>query len=360
MTNENPYFGTVKSLNKELMLQISDGMKTHKPAVNQMMFAPGKYMRSDNMPVDNTIKELEEQIALATQNKDLSRKAQLEGLLSRTESVSDLTELLYERFNQNKNTMSFWFPSLKEVIKKQDFFKVPETKCLTLPLELSQFIRHEYMNVNQISKDKFNQLLIDYFELDLTKEYFIKTGVFSSKFEFANAHCDDPAVIGDYFIVINNYAMLVGAGRSNDLVVREWIPDPENRPTIYNGMPLRTEFRAFVNFDTNENYGVVEYWHPVVMKNVLRRQGESIPKINEYYETYKEFEDVLHEDFNNNVGLVTRNLNKIIKEMKGLTGEWSIDVMKSGDDFYIIDMALMSESALTELLDSKGLVDMQY
>lgn len=360
MSNENPYYGTVKSLNKELMLKVVDGLESHKPAKTQMMFAPGQYMRSDGIPVDETIMSLEDKINEAKESEDFTNALKMSNLLSRIESVSDLTPMLYERFNMNLNSMGNWFPQLKKAADVIPFFKVPDTKIMRLPLELSQFIRHEYMNVNEISKKAFNELLIDFFDLDLDKEYFIKTGVFSSKFEFANAHCDDPAVIGDYFIVINNFAMEVGAGRSNDIVVREWIPDPENRPTIYNGMPLRTEFRAFVNFDTKEVYGVVEYWHPVVMRNVLRRQGARIPKINEYYETYKAFEDTLHSDFNENVGKVTKNISKLINEIEGLTGEWSIDVMKSGDDFYLIDMALMSESALTELLDTTGLVNMNY
>ena len=46
-------------------------------------------------------------------------------------------------------------------------------------------------------------------------------------------------------------------------------------------------------------------------------------------------------------------LNKEIKKLIpniDLKGRYSLDIMKSGDDFYLIDMALMSESALSELL----------
>lgn len=354
MNNENPYYPTVKSLNKDLMNLINN---ENLPSKETMMFTPTAYMRSDSMPVDETITQIEAQIASMESVGDTRGAAQAKALLSRLESVSDLTENLYDRFNKNLNSISNWFPQLSQAVKANSFFKVPETKIVTLPLPLSQFMRHEYVNVNQISKDAFNEILIKLFDLDLTKEYFIKTGVFSSKFEFANAHCDDPAVIGDYFIVINNFAMEVGAGRSNDVVVREWIPDPENRPTIYNGMPLRTEFRAFVDFDDKSVLGVVEYWHPVVMKNVLRHQGERVPRIHEYYETYSKFEDILHEDFNKYVGTVRKELTTLIKDFKGLSGRYSIDVMKSGEDFYIIDMALMEESALTELLDS-GLSDL--
>lgn len=64
--------------------------------------------------------------------------------------------------------------------------------------------------------------------------------------------------------------MTVGTGHTVDLVVREYIEDVENNPTIYNGMPLRTEFRAFVDWDKNELIGVVPYWHPIVMKHALK------------------------------------------------------------------------------------------
>ena len=33
-----------------------------------------------------------------------------------------------------------------------------------------------------------------------------------------------------------------------------------------------------------------------------------------------------------------------------LSGQWSVDVMKDGDNYYIIDLALMNQSALIDLL----------
>ncbi len=45
--------------------------------------------------------------------------------------------------------------------------------------------------------------------------------------------------MGEYFQVINNFAMEVGAGMSVDIVAREYIEDVEENPTIYNGMPLQ-------------------------------------------------------------------------------------------------------------------------
>ncbi len=58
------------------------------------------------------------------------------------------------------------------------------------------------------------------------------------------------------------------AATTIDIVAREFIPN-DDLPTIYNGMPLRTEFRAFVNFTTGELYGTVPYWNSDYVEQVL-------------------------------------------------------------------------------------------
>ncbi|WP_010078307.1 hypothetical protein [Liquorilactobacillus mali] len=323
-----------------------------------VMFAPDKYMRTDGLPVDRSIADLEDVISKQT---DPNEKKNLDALLQRMESVSDLTENLYARFNQNPNTFSNWFPQLAQAHKLAEqngntFFKIPETKCFTLPMELSQFMRIEYQDTNDVSKNAFNKILLKNLDLDKNKHYFLKNGEFSAKFQFRNCHLipSEQKQVGEYFQVINNHAMSVGAGRTNDIVVREYIDEPENRPTIYDGMPLRTEFRCFIDCDTKDLIQTVPYWNPLVMKNVLQSQGLVDDRIYEWYETYKAFEPVLNQDFNDNVGRINNNVQSII-DVLSLKGCWSLDVMKSGNDFYLIDMAKMESSALTELINPKRL-----
>lgn len=92
------------------------------------------------------------------------------------------------------------------------------------------------------------------------EDYFIKTGTYSSKYEFRNAHIHNPKEInemGEYFLFLNhltcsmasplNNRCFYGANTTNEWVVREYIKDKENNPTIYNGLPLHTEYRVFVD-----------------------------------------------------------------------------------------------------------------
>ena len=44
---------------------------------------------------------------------------------------------------------------------------------------------------------------------------------------------------------------------------------------------------------------------------------------------------------------VKENLKRMLPEI-GLTGQWSMDIMQNGNDFYLIDMALAENSALKE------------
>lgn len=325
---------------------LSTFVKLFQAPITKRAIRPGFLARTDGFDVDKTIKELENQIALSNPNSREQRQAK--ALLSRLMSVSDLSPKLYQRFCDNPNSLANWIQAVTHALKSsQTSLKMPATKVLRLPIELAQFIRLEYQDTSQHDKDLFNDFIFNKFELEDDKTYFIKTGTFSSKFQFANAKCTEPREMGEYFQVINNFAMQVGAGQSVDLVVREYIEDVENNPTIYNGMPLRTEFRAFVDCDENKLIGVVPYWHPIVMKRALSA-GLS-DSIQQDYQTYLVHEDKLRHEYNTHLSHVRTQIKNILPNLD-LKGKYSIDIMKNGNDFYVIDLALMSESALTELL----------
>lgn len=300
---------------------------------------PGFIARTDGFDVDEIIEQVEKYVAVDPKQS---------GFLSRMLSVSDLSEKLYDRFTKNANSLYNWYPAVvKALAKSQTELKSPKTKALRLPIELAQFIRIEYQQTSKRDKDLFNNFIFNQFGLEDDKTYFIKTGTFSSKFQFANAKCAEPREMGEYFQVIKNFAMVVGAGHCVDLVVREYIEDVENNPTIYNGMPLRTEFRAFVDCDTNELIGVVPYWHPIVMKRALKNGLAA--SIQQDYQTYMQHEEKLNREYNEQLNRVKKEIQAILPNLE-LEGQYSIDIMKNGDDLYVIDLALMSESALTELL----------
>lgn len=311
--------------------------------------APGKIARTDGLNVDIMIKNLMKKETEFANEGRLAEAANVKALLSRIMSVSDLTPQLYQHFAESPNSMPNWLPELTEAIKLSGAdFELPKTTMVRLPIELAQFIRVEYQDTNKKDRDLFDKWVFDKLKLDENKTYFIKTGNFSSKFQFANAKCEEPLEMGQYFQVINNYAMTLGAGVSVDIVAREYIKDPEDNLTMYNGMPLRTEFRAFLDLDKKEVIGVTPYWNPVVVKGVLSA-GLS-PSAQSDYLNYLAMEDKLMRDYNDNIEYVTHNLQKLAANFEGLSGCYSLDIMKSSVDFYAIDMALMSESALKELL----------
>lgn len=337
LVNQNAAYPSKRELAK---IVSAFDIKPRKRAI-----VPGFLARTDGFNVDQHVAELE-----ANPDPKYSHH-----LLGRLLSVSDLTKKVYHRFAKNPNSLYNWFAPLETAVQKsKSELKIPATKTLRLPIELAQFIRLDYQDTSAQDKALFNDFIFEQFGLEDGKTYFIKTGTFSSKFQFANAKCAEPREMGEYFQVVNNFAMTVGAGQSIDLVVREYIEDVEDNPTIYNGMPLRTEFRAFVDCDAAELIGVVPYWHPIVMKRALHAAAENIipglgQTIQTDYQTYLAHEDKLTREFNSEIARVKREIVKILPSLN-LNGKYSIDVMKNGDDLYVIDLALMSESALADLL----------
>lgn len=107
------------------------------------------------------------------------------------------------------------------------------------------------------------------FRLDDAKDYFVKTGTYSSKFDFRNCHIHgekEVQELGEYLLYIHFQALqmadplskprIYGVSTTNEWVVREFIPDLENNPCIYHGLPLHTEYRVFADCDTKDVIGI--------------------------------------------------------------------------------------------------------
>lgn len=276
--------------------------------------------------------------------------------------ILDLDPFVYELLNHDPNTMSNWLFAIKEVVDQTNFFKIPRTRIIKVPLALLQSTRvYEYQELSPLSLEIINRYAQKVFELDLEKDYFIKTGTFSSKFDFRNAKVtkgQEVSELGSYLWYIQHQAnqmasplnnrVIYGVSSNNEWVVREFIDDKENNPTIYNGLPLHTEYRVFVDFDTEEVIGISPYWHPEVMKENFLDIGVSAPiQKNHDYINYINHEETLMKRYEENKSLVVSEVLKLLKDCK-LKGQWSIDVMQNGSDFWLIDMARASESALSD------------
>lgn len=276
--------------------------------------------------------------------------------------ILDLDPLVYELLNHDPNTMSNWLFAIKEVVDQTTFFKIPRTRIIKVPLALLQSTRvYEYQDLSPLSLEIINRYARKVFDLDTEKDYFIKTGTFSSKFDFRNAKVtkgQEVLELGSYLWYIQHQAnqmvsplnnkVIYGVSSNNEWVVREFIDDKENNPTIYNGLPLHTEYRVFVDFDKEEIIGISPYWHPEVMKENFLDIGVSAPiQKNHDYINYISHEETLMKRYEENKDLVVSEISKLLKDCK-LKGQWSIDIMQNGFDFWLIDMARASESALSE------------
>ena len=277
--------------------------------------------------------------------------------------IQDLDPITYQIIAKNKNSIGNWFPELTQAVKKQDFFKIPDTTIIRVPLPLLQLTKLDYMELTKTSLEIADRFCEKAFSLDRQKEYFIKTGVFSSKFDFRNAHiqgAEEVRTIGEYLLFIHfqassmahfdlngrNQPVIYGPGTTVEWVCREFIQDKEQNPCIYKGLPLHTEYRVFIDADKNDVIGIAPYWDPDTMKKRFGHESDkdSPHQVHDYI-IYMAHENILMKRFAENKDSVVQHIKDMLPDLN-LTGQWSLDVMQNGNDFYIIDMALAAESAL--------------
>lgn len=294
--------------------------------------------------------------------KDPQKKKRLYDMFRQGLDILDLDPITYEMLGMNPNAMGNWLPALVDGVQTQDFFKVPATRIIKVPMPILQLSRCvDYANLTPGTVDIIDRFCQQVFDLDEAKSYFIKTGTFSSKFDFRNAKvtgAKEVRELGEYLLYISSQAVaaasplttptIYGMSTTNEWVVREFIPDKEKNPCIYKGLPLHTEYRVFADFDAQKVIGMSPYWEPSVMKKRFAQGIES--KDLHYFHDYMVYhahEKTLMRRYNQNVDTVKQNVEKMLPAIP-LSGQWSIDVMQNGDDFYIIDMALAENSALVE------------
>ena len=277
--------------------------------------------------------------------------------------ILDLDPLTYDILGMNPNSMGYWFPALVDAAEGQNFFKLPATKILKVPLPILQLTRLEYASLTKTTMRIVDDYCMKAFRLDPFQQYFVKTGTYSSKFNFRNAYVHgekEVRELGEYLLFIQNQACIAagpltqpsiyGMSTTNEWVVREYIPDPEGNPCIYQGLPLRTEYRLFVDFDTDEVLGIAPYWDPDVMKERFGHRGDADSPHNIHdYEIFLMHEKVLMSRYKKTRNTVVEHMKKMLPQIN-LEGQWSVDIMQNGEDFYIIDMALAVNSALKECI----------
>lgn len=290
-------------------------------------------------------------------------KTKLYHLFRQGLDILDLDPVLYKMLGTNPNAMGYWLPNVLDAVLKNGFFKIPKTNIIKVPLPVLQIPRtKEFCDINKTTFRILDEYIYRLCNLDETKEYFVKTGTFSSKYNFRNAKvtgAKEVRELAEYLLYLSEQAVgmacplsspcIYGVSTTNEWVVREYIADKEKNPCIYNGMPLHTEYRVFVDFDTHEILGINPYWDPDIMKDRFENwRDKDTPTMKHDAIIFRMHEKTLMKRYKDNKDLVIAEIQKVINTPNGLTGQWSIDIMQNDNDFWLIDMALAEQSAMYE------------
>lgn len=303
---------------------------------------------------------------------DPKKKKMFYGQFRQGLDILDLDAVTYEIIGTNPNSIGNWLPQIGIAAVKEGFFKIPKTRVVKVPLSLLQMTRKEYATLTAATLDIVDEWARKAFDLKPDGDYFIKTGTYSSKFDFRNAHVttsQEIADLGQYLLFIHyqalcyahydlsgrNQPVIYGMSTTNEWAVREFIPSASNA-AIYHGMPLRTEYRIFVDFDTRQVIGKSPYWEPQTMKHRFEQMSDA-QEADQLHDSiiYRMAEPQLMETYHSNVEEVCRHVQGLLPDAAdaGLTGQWSIDIMQEEDDFYLIDMAVAETSAFYDCVPNK-------
>ncbi len=287
--------------------------------------------------------------------------------------ILDLDPVLYEMLGQNPTSIENWLPQVTKAVKESDCgLTIPDTTVICVPEPLLQLSRKEYGLLNQTTKDILNRYCMKAFSLDTSKDYFVKTGTYSSKFDFRNAHVlagHEVTELGEYLLYIQNSTVLAAGPLSQPSIygmsttrcwcVREYIAPKEGTPAIYRGMPLRTEFRLFIDTETGEIIGQSPYWRRDIMLHRFEMQ-EDKGKADMVHDSliYRMEEEHLTAGYDVNIDRACRCVSDLTKalrdaEIKLPARQWSVDLMLEDDTLYLIDMATAQMSALKDVCGDK-------
>lgn len=243
---------------------------------------------------------------------------------------------------KNPNNFSQWFSKLEEGRHAIEMagLKLPRSWWFDVP-EIVQ--RSWYAYDSGMKYEEFSKYITDFvnsisFVFDECSFVFNKNGTFSDKFDFNNC-ISTKHNVKEHLMNINYNALCVGARGTDEVVFREVIPfDWHITPTIYQGLPLRPEFRVFYDFDTNKVLYIHNYWdHDYCYENISRNVTDKI-----VWNAHHDYIDKMYGEHKKDV------VNKIDIAMLGvnMTGKWSIDVLlDEWDNYWLIDMAKAENSA---------------
>jgi hypothetical protein len=264
--------------------------------------------------------------------------------------IMDLDPMVYDTLTRSRTSMGYWLPRLAEADRLAGMpLALPRTVVARVPMPLLQLPRMGFDTLNEPTRAVLDEWASRVFDLDdAVGDRFVKTGTFSLKFDARACHVrhEDLNQVGERLAFIQSYACslagpltspsVVGMSTCADWVCREWIePDP-GTPTIYHGLPLRPEFRVFVDVSAGRVLGVHEYWDAGVMRPRFLEERD-LSDLHDQV-TFAAAEPSLHADYLSHRDEVSDRVSSLLPGLH-LDGQWSLDVMLSGGVLYAIDMA---------------------
>lgn len=253
----------------------------------------------------------------------------------------------YERMRKNPNNFSNWWKHLSAIPEDEMQLFLPKTKIFEVPENVAEaFYMDKPSDYDTIRK--WVESIMPQVQKTGFVPMFIKNGTFSDKYYFqANCLPPDPLRLAASIQRINYSALCVDAGGITELVIREAIPvDKDRVPCIYGGLPLRTEFRVFYDFDRHTVLYTENYWDwKTCSEAICRDATDRIIYSSQYGHILSTFERLKKKVEE----MAAHDLNSVT----GLTGVWSVDVLleeaevfvgETKELFWLIDMARGEQS----------------
>ena len=98
---------------------------------------------------------------------------------------------------------------------------------------------------------------------------------------------------------------------------------------------------------TREVIGMNPYWDVNYMQSFLEKRAAEDPTVFHDYIILEKHKDAMMERYEENKEAVRKNIQIFLDSQTQMTGQWSMDIMQNGDDFWFIDMADAANSALS-------------
>lgn len=262
-------------------------------------------------------------------------------------NVEDSFVDFYWRDAEDPNNFSKWYPKVK------DHFRTPKTKNFKIPISVANSLG----DFGKCEKDPealgnvmewLQDVCTDCSHTIRSPRIFVKNARFSNKFDFKTCctHLNPtellPCIVGIFYA-----SMCTGALGFTEIVIREFLEyDDAKTYTMYEGMPIRPEYRVFYNFDEQRLVHIHDYWDSeYVASHLYSKNDKAIFEL-----AMKDYEDV----WLKHAPEVKKLVEERAKLVKGLNGLWSLDFLYLSEEdvkfeqqpgLYLIDAAIGCQSA---------------